>query len=30
MSKPRPESAGFELQVTTGEESFAWTTESVN
>jgi hypothetical protein len=30
MSKPRPESAGFELQVTAREESFAWTTESVN
>jgi hypothetical protein len=30
MIKPRPESAGFELQVTQGEESFAWTSESVN
>ena len=30
MSKPRPESAGFELQITPGAESFAWTTESVN
>jgi len=30
MSKPRPESAGFELQIKPGEESFAWTSESVN
>jgi hypothetical protein len=27
--KPRPESAGFELQINKAEESFAWTSEKV-
>lgn len=30
MAKPRPEPAGFELQISHAEESFAWTTKKVN
>ena len=29
MAKPRPESAGFEFQISSGQESFAWTSDSV-
>ena len=30
MAKPRPEPAGFELQINRAEESFAWTTKKVD
>ena len=30
MARPRPESAGFELQVKEAEQNFAWTSKKIN